>query len=116
MSDDGLIVTNYHVIEGADEITVVLADRREFEANVVTRDEQTDLAVLRIKVEATKLPFLQLKDSDSLEVGDLVLAIGNPFGVGQTVTSGIVSALSRTARGVNDFWLFYPNRRRHKSR
>ena len=102
VSDDGLIVTNYHVIEGADEITVVLADRREFEANVVTRDEQTDLAVLRIKVEATKLPFLKLKDSDSLEVGDLVLAIGNPFGVGQTVTSGIVSALSRTARGVND--------------
>ena len=106
MSDDGLIVTNYHVIEGADEITVVLADRREFEANVVTRDEQTDLAVLRIKVEATKLPFLKLKDSDSLEVGDLVLAIGNPFGVGQTVTSGIVSALSRTARGVNDFGYF----------
>ena len=106
VSDDGLIVTNYHVIEGADEITVVLADRREFEANVVTRDEQTDLAVLRIQVEATKLPFLILKDSDALEVGDLVLAIGNPFGVGQTVTSGIVSALSRTARGVNDFGYF----------
>ncbi len=106
VSDDGLIVTNYHVIKGADEITVVLADRREFEANVVTRDEQTDLAVLRIPAGATKLPFLKLKDSDSLEVGDLVLAIGNPFGVGQTVTSGIVSALSRTARGVNDFGFF----------
>ena len=106
VSDDGLIITNYHVIDKADEITVVLADRREFDADVVTRDEQTDLAVLRIQSEAGKLPFLKLKDSDSLEVGDLVLAIGNPFGVGQTVTSGIVSALARTAQGVNDFGFF----------
>ena len=106
VSSDGLIVTNYHVIDKADEITVVLTDRREFEADVVTRDERTDLAVLRIKTGAEKLPFLVLKDSDTLEVGDLVLAIGNPFGVGQTVTSGIVSALARTARGVSDFGFF----------
>ena len=106
VSDDGLIVTNYHVIDKADEITVVLTDRREFEADVVTRDESTDLAVLRIKAGGEKLPFLKLKDSDSLAVGDLVLAIGNPFGVGQTVTSGIVSALARTARGVSDFGFF----------
>ena len=106
VSSDGLIVTNYHVIDKADEITVVLTDRREFEADVVTRDERTDLAVLRIKTGAEKLPLLELKDSDTLEVGDLVLAIGNPFGVGQTVTSGIVSALARTARGVSDFGFF----------
>jgi len=106
VSDDGLIVTNYHVIDKADEITVVLADRREFEADVVTRDERTDLAVLRIKTGSEKLPFLKLRDSDTLEVGDIVLAIGNPFGVGQTVTSGIVSALARTARGVSDFGFF----------
>lgn len=106
VSADGLIVTNSHVIDKADEITVVLTDRREFEAEVVTRDEGTDLAVLRIKAEDEKLPFLELRDSDTLEVGDLVLAIGNPFGVGQTVTSGIVSALARTARGVSDYGFF----------
>ncbi|CAN0480566.1 unnamed protein product, partial [Discosporangium mesarthrocarpum] len=106
VSADGLIVTNHHVIDKADEITVVLTDRREFEAEVVTRDEGTDLAVLRIKANNEKLPFLKLRDSDTLEVGDLVLAIGNPFGVGQTVTSGIVSALARTARGVSDFGFF----------
>lgn len=106
VSADGLIVTNHHVIDKADEITVVLTDRREFEAEVVTRDEGTDLAVLRIKAKDEKLPFLKLRDSDTLEVGDLVLAIGNPFGVGQTVTSGIVSALARTARGVSDFGFF----------
>ncbi len=106
VSADGLVVTNNHVIDQADEITVVLTDRREFEAEVVTRDEGTDLAVLRIKADNEKLPFLRLHDSDTLEVGDLVLAIGNPFGVGQTVTSGIVSALARTARGVSDFGFF----------
>lgn len=106
VSADGLIVTNHHVIDKADEITVVLTDRREFEAEVVTRDEGTDLAVLRIKARDETLPFLKLRDSDTLEVGDLVLAIGNPFGVGQTVTSGIVSALARTARGVSDFGFF----------
>ena len=103
---DGLIITNHHVIDKADEITVVLTDRREFDAEVVTRDERTDLAVLRINAGSERLPYLKLSDSDTVEVGDLVLAIGNPFGVGQTVTSGIVSALARTARGVNDFGFF----------
>ncbi|MBX6368535.1 MAG: trypsin-like peptidase domain-containing protein, partial [Rhodospirillales bacterium] len=103
---DGLIVTNNHVIDGADEIIVVLADRREFEAQIVRRDERTDLAVLKIDVGNEALPYLELGDSDSLEVGDLVLAIGNPFGVGQTVTSGIVSALARTQVGISDFRFF----------
>jgi Do/DeqQ family serine protease len=102
---DGLIVTNDHVISQAEEIRVVLSDRREFEATVVLADEHTDLAVLRIDPHGTKLPTLALGDSDALEVGDLVLAIGNPFGVGQTVTSGIVSALAR-AVGAADFRSF----------
>ena len=96
---DGLIVTNHHVIEGAQQITVVLSDRREFEAKVVLSDEHADLAVLKIDTHGAKLPTLELGDSDQLEVGDLVLAIGDPFGVGQTVTSGIVSALARTGIG-----------------
>ena len=103
---DGIIVTNNHVIEKAEEITVVLADRRELDAKVVLADERTDLAVLRVKSGGEKLPFLALRNSDELEVGDLVLAIGNPFGVGQTVTSGIVSALARAARGISDFSFF----------
>ncbi len=103
---DGLIVTNHHVIENADEITVVLSDRREYDARVVLRDERTDLAILRINVQRERLPYLELRDSDTLEVGDLVLAIGNPFGVGQTVTTGIVSALARAARGITDFGFF----------
>jgi len=106
VSADGMIVTNHHVIAGADEITVALSDRREFEAELMLDDESTDLAVLKIKTEGEKLPFLELRDSDSLEVGDLVLAIGNPFNVGQTVTSGIVSALARTGIGVSDFQFF----------
>lgn len=93
---DGMIVTNQHVIEGADKIVVVLADKREFEARLVVSDEKTDLSVLRIDPGGEKLPALSLRDSDELKVGDLVLAIGNPFGVGQTVTSGIVSALARS--------------------
>ncbi|MBH89563.1 MAG: serine protease [Magnetovibrio sp.] len=103
---DGLIVTNNHVIEGADEITVVLTDRREFEAEIVGTDERTDLALLRVSNEGEQLPFLSFRDSDELEVGDIVLAIGNPFGVGQTVTSGIVSALARTQEGVSDYASF----------
>lgn len=103
---DGLIVTNDHVIKDSDEISVVLADRREFPAKVVLADERVDLAVLRIDTAGEKLPTLALRDSDDAQVGDLVLAIGNPFGVGQTVTSGIVSALSRTAVGVSDFNFF----------
>lgn len=103
---DGLIVTNRHVIEGADEITVVLADKREFDAEILGADESADLAVLRINTGGEPLPALDLRDSDDLEVGDLVLAIGNPFGVGQTVTSGIISALARTGIGVSDFGFF----------
>lgn len=99
---DGLIVTNAHVVRGADEIRVVLADRREFEAKLVTQDERFDLALLRIEGDSEKFPYLELRDSDSIEVGDMVLAIGNPFGLNQTVTSGIVSAVARSAGGVND--------------
>ncbi|MEZ5933952.1 MAG: Do family serine endopeptidase [Alphaproteobacteria bacterium] len=96
---DGLIVTNHHVIEDADEIMVVLNDRREFQADVVGADAAADLALLRIHPPAD-LPALPMGSSDNLEVGDLVLAIGNPFGIGQTVTSGIISALSRTGPGM----------------
>ncbi len=103
---NGTIITNHHVIAGAEEITVVLSDRREFDAKIVGSDERTDLAVLRINPGKEKLPFLPFRDSDDLEVGDLVLAIGNPFGVGQTVTSGIVSALARTQVGINDLNFF----------
>jgi S1-C subfamily serine protease len=100
-----LIVTNNHVIGDADQIKVALADGEEFESELVLRDERSDVAVLRIDAKR-KLPFLQIADSDAVEVGDLVLAIGNPFGVGQTVTSGIVSALARTKLGVSDFGFF----------
>ncbi|MDP6896108.1 MAG: trypsin-like peptidase domain-containing protein, partial [Rhodospirillales bacterium] len=96
---NGMIVTNQHVIQGANEIQVILADRREFVARVLVSDPKTDLAVLKITPEGQNLPYIQIQDSDELEVGDLVLAIGNPFGVGQTVTSGIVSALARTKIG-----------------
>jgi len=103
---EGVIVTNNHVIDGADEITVVLADRREFPADLVHADPRTDLAILRIDADGETLPTLTLRDSDTVEVGDIVLAIGNPFGVGQTVTSGIVSALARTRVGITDFSFF----------
>ncbi|MDD3288353.1 MAG: trypsin-like peptidase domain-containing protein, partial [Alphaproteobacteria bacterium] len=103
---DGLIVTNNHVIEGADQITVVLHDRHEYEAKLLTADEHSDLAVLRIEAKDKALPFLELADSDAAEVGDMVLAIGNPFGVGQTVTNGIISAMARTAVDINDINYF----------
>lgn len=103
---DGLIVTNFHVIEGADSITVVLSDRRELEATILREDERTDLAILKIDAGSEVLPHIALSDSDDLEVGDLVLAIGNPFGVGKTVTSGIVSGLARTGVGISDFNFF----------
>jgi serine protease Do len=96
---DGIVVTNHHVIDGAQQITVVLNDRREFEAKVLLSDEHADLAVLKIDTHGERLPVLELGDSDQIEVGDLVLAIGDPFGVGQTVTSGIISALARTGIG-----------------
>jgi Do/DeqQ family serine protease len=103
---NGLIVTNNHVILGGSDIRVVLADRREFEAKLLLADERTDLAVLKIDTDGEDLPALAMGDSDDLEVGDLVLAIGNPFGVGQTVTSGIVSALARTQLGITDYQFF----------
>ncbi len=106
ISSDGLVVTNEHVIKDSDEITVVLGDRRELPAELVTQDPRTDLALLRIDAGGRPLPYLELHDSDALEVGDLVLAIGNPFGVGQTVTGGIVSALARTHTGISDFGFF----------
>lgn len=96
VSPDGIIVTNLHVIRDSDQITVALADRREFEATLVGADEATDLAVLRIDAPQLGLPHLELGDSDAARVGDIVLAIGNPYGVGQTVTSGIKSAQART--------------------
>jgi Do/DeqQ family serine protease len=91
---NGTIVTNNHVIDGADDIKIALSDGREFPCKVVLKDEQVDLAVLKIDTKEA-FPILPIGDSDAVEVGDLVLAIGNPFGVGQTVTSGIVSALAR---------------------
>ena len=102
----GLIVTNVHVIDGADEVKVALTDKREFEAEIVLKDKRTDLAVLRIKNGSERFPFLDLANSDALEVGDVVMAIGNPFGVGQTVTQGIVSALARTRVGITDYQFF----------
>lgn len=102
----GLIVTNYHVIQGGTDIRIALADKREFEAKVILADERSDIAVLKIEAGDEQLPTLEMGDSDNLEVGDLVLAIGNPFGVGQTVTSGIVSALARTQVGITDYQFF----------
>lgn len=101
----GLVITNNHVIENMNEVKVALADRREFEAEIVLRDPRTDLAVLKLK-NAADLQVLELGDSEALQVGDLVLAVGNPFGVGQTVTQGIVSALARTQVGVSDYQFF----------
>jgi len=102
----GLVVTNNHVIEGMTEAKVALSDHREFETKIVLRDPRSDLAVLKIKGGADDFPVLELGDSDAIEVGDFVLAIGNPFGVGQTVTQGIVSALARTQLGANDYGFF----------
>ncbi|MGQ9686787.1 MAG: DegQ family serine endoprotease [Thiobacillaceae bacterium] len=98
---EGLILTNHHVVEGADEITVTLRDRRSLPAKLVGADPDTDLALL--KIEADKLSALLLADSDRLRVGDFVVAIGNPFGLGQTVTYGIVSALERTGLGIEGY-------------
>ena len=105
---DGLVVTNTHVVKvgGNAEIKVVLADKREFDARVVMQDEKTDIAILKLEGAAQKFEFMEFADSDDLEVGDLVLAIGNPFGVGQTVTQGIVSALARTEIGQSEAQVF----------
>ncbi len=101
VSADGYILTNNHVVESADEITVILNDGRRTQAKLVGTDPDTDLAVLKIKLD--KLPVMVLSSTEQLQVGDIVLAIGNPFGVGQTVTSGIVSALGRNQLGINTF-------------
>ena len=102
VSADGYILTNYHVVEAADEIEVASNDGRKFKAKVVGSDPESDLAVLRIAAEP-RLPAITFATADTLRVGDIVLAIGNPFGVGQTVTSGIVSALGRSHLGINTF-------------
>ena len=102
----GLVVTNVHVIEGADEVKVSLSDKREFEAEIVLKDTRSDLAVLRLKGVRESFPTLDFANSDELQVGDVVLAIGNPFGVGQTVTHGIISALARTQVGITDYQFF----------
>ena len=101
----GLVVTNNHVIEGMTDVKVALADKRELAAKILLRDPRTDLAVLKL-TEGSNFPTIELGDSDALEVGDLTLAIGNPFGVGQTVTQGIVSALARTHVGISDYGFF----------
>jgi len=101
LSSQGYILTNYHVIENADEIEVYLADGKSVSANVLGADPETDLAVLTIEVE--NLPTLVLSDTSALQVGDVVLAIGNPFGFGQTVTQGIISATGRNRLGINTF-------------
>jgi Do/DeqQ family serine protease len=102
----GLVVTNFHVIENADQVRVSLADKREFEADIVLKDQHSDLAVLRLKDARERFAAIDLGDSDALQVGDVVLAIGNPFGVGQTVTHGIVSAVARTQVGITDYQFF----------
>lgn len=106
IGEDGIIVTSYHVVKGSEQITIVLSDKREFDAKLEKVDERSDLAVLKVDTKGAKLPSLELGDSQALEVGDLVLAIGNPFGVGQTVTSGIISALARSAESVSDYQFF----------
>ncbi len=111
VTSQGVVVTNFHVIKGAlseDEegIKIVLKDKKEYAASVILKDERTDLAILRIRAPGVRFPFLKFGDSDGLEVGDLVLAIGNPYRVGQTVTSGIISALARTRVGISDYQFF----------
>lgn len=106
LSEDGIVVSNYHVVGMATEIRVVLNDRREYSARVLLGDEEADLAILKIEAEAP-LPYLGLRESETVEVGELALAIGNPFGVGQTVSSGIVSGLARSRTGGNHSGLGY---------
>jgi serine protease Do len=103
---DGVVLTNRHVIEGGQDIVVVLSDKREFKARVLLSDARTDLAVLKIDTHGEQLPTIQFGDSDRVQVGDLVLAIGDPFGIGQTVTMGIVSALARTQVSASDYQFF----------
>lgn len=99
---DGIVVTNNHVIQNMQEIRVTLNDRREYPAKVLLADERSDIAVLQLENLDGDLPVLRIDDQEQQQVGDLVLAIGNPFGVGQTVTNGIISALNRTETGISD--------------
>ena len=103
---DGLILTNNHVVAGGTDIVVALSDKREFKAKVLLADPRTDLAVLKIDARGERLPVVPFADSDQVQVGDLVLAVGDPFGVGQTVTMGIVSALARTQVSAGDYQFF----------
>jgi Do/DeqQ family serine protease len=105
VSSDGFVLTNNHVVDKMDKVKIALADGREFECEIVLKDRKSDLAVLQIQSDDEFTP-IEIADSDLVEVGDLVLAIGNPFGVGQTVTSGIVSAVSRSLGGANDYSYF----------
>ncbi|RLJ40722.1 Do/DeqQ family serine protease [Litoreibacter meonggei] len=106
VSEDGVVVSNYHVVGMATEIRVVLTDRREFEAEILLADQDSDLAILKIDAD-TPLPHLDFRDSDEVEVGELALAIGNPFGIGQTVTSGIVSGLARSGTATGNARGYY---------
>ncbi len=101
VSSDGYVLTNNHVVQGAQEITVILYDKREFKGKVVGSDDRTDLAV--VKINATELPVLKFGESKNMKTGDIVLAIGNPFGLNQTITMGIVSAVGRSNVGIADY-------------
>ena len=101
VSPDGYVVTNHHVVDGATKVTVTLVDKREFDGTIVGSDPQTDLAVIKIK--GKDLPYVTWGDSSKLEVGEYVLAIGNPFGLNSTVTQGIVSALGRGGIGITKY-------------
>ncbi len=101
LSPDGYIMTNNHVVSGADQVTVTLLDGREYKADIIGTDPPSDVAI--IKIDETDLPFLRLSDSDKLEVGDWVLAFGNPFGLSHTLTAGIVSAKGRSGMGLNEY-------------
>ncbi|MGL1921539.1 MAG: Do family serine endopeptidase [Hyphomicrobiales bacterium] len=102
----GIVVTNHHVIADSDTIRVVMADQREFDAEIILEDEKSDLAVLRLFAADEEFEIIKFADSDDVEVGDLALAVGNPFGVGQTVTSGIVSAIARSNVGISNYQFF----------
>jgi Do/DeqQ family serine protease len=103
---NGIVVTNHHVIQSASDILVALTDGSIYQADVLISDKKSDIAVLKIATRGRKLPHIEFDDSDVLRIGDLVVAIGNPFGIGQTVTTGIVSALARSATGINDYRFF----------
>jgi len=105
VAENGVVITNHHVIKDADEVKIALSDGREFEAEIILKDEASDLAVLKVIEDAIFTP-IEIGNSEDALVGDLVLAIGNPFGVGQTVTSGIISAVARSTQGIGDFGFF----------